>query len=293
MSIEILGDIRASLGEGPVWDERRGRLWWVDPMDSLLLCTDPTRGDTESFELEEVCTVPCLSQGNHLLLGVGDGFVRFDPDSRRSERIATLPEDPAKVRLNDGECDAGGRYWAGSMASDLVSGGGSVYRLDTDGSLHVCWGDVGLSNGIGWSPDERTMYYTDSLTWRIDQLDFDPSAGTATKRRPFVEIPKKAGLPDGMTVDAEGYVWTALFGGSAVHRYSPDGSLDRVVEIPAPAVTSVAFGGPGLDELFVTTAKIKIEAGVLPAITEQPPEAGALFRCRPGVRGRPPHRFGG
>jgi sugar lactone lactonase YvrE len=292
MSVEPVGDFRAKLGEGPLWDERSARLWWVDPMDSLLLRTDPVAGNTERFELAEACTVPCLTEGSELLLGLPDGFALFDPAAGSTRRIASLPDDPSKVRLNDGECDAGGRFWSGSMSIDFSSNCGNLYRLDPAGELETVFGGIGLSNGLGFSPDDRTLYYTDSLTWRIDQLDFDPATGSASNRRPFVEIAKDVGLPDGMTVDAEGFVWTALFGGSAVHRYAPDGTLDRAVKIPAPAVTSVAFGGADLDELFITTASMKIEAGLLPSITEQPPEAGALFRYRPGVRGRAPHRFG-
>jgi sugar lactone lactonase YvrE len=292
MKLERVGEVRAKLAEGPLWDERAGRLWWVDPLEGLLYATTPA-GDTRQWKLSPEPTAVCLTGRGDLLLAVRDGFARFDPASGALQPLASIGSAGQRERMNDGGCDPAGRFWAGSMAEDLRPGGGALYRLDPDGALTRVLDGVGLSNGIGWSPDGRTLYYTDSLEYRIDQLDFDPSSGALARRRPFAQLSRAEGLPDGLTVDAEGFVWTALFGGSAVRRYAPDGRLDRVIDVPAAAVTSVAFGGRALDELYITTSSLAFDQPGLPALGPPSAEAGALLRCRPGVRGRAPHRFAG
>jgi sugar lactone lactonase YvrE len=171
------------------------------------------------------------------------------------------------------------------MGYGLRPEAGQVYRLDPDGSVRVAWSRVTCSNGLTWSPDHGHAYYTDSVTHRIDVFDYDAGSGL-TGRRPFVTVPEGAGLPDGMTVDAEGHLWVALYGGSAVHRYRPDGVLDGVLRLPVSQVTACTFGGPGLAELFITTSQEKIEPGSQPA-------AGAVFRARPGVNGLPTLPFAG
>ena len=146
-----------------------------------------------------------------------------------------------------------------------------------------------VSNGLGWSPDRRTMYHIDSTTYRIDAFDYDVTSGAVSNRRPHVEIPRSWGLPDGMTVDEEGFLWVAFWGGSAVRRLAPDGRVDATVRFPVTQVTSCAFGGPDLSELFVTTAR----SGLTDAALSGQPLAGGLFRVRPGVRGLPSHPFAG
>jgi sugar lactone lactonase YvrE len=290
--LERVGELRAALGEGPLWDVRAQRLWWVDPMEGRLYRTAPT-GETQRWKISPEPTAVCLTERGDLLLAVRSGFARFNPSTGSLRALASVGTAARAERMNDGGCDPAGRFWAGSMAEDLTPGGGALYRLDCDLRLERVLDGIGLSNGIGWSPDGRTLYYTDSFTYRIDQLDFDAHSGALSNRRPFAVLERSEGLPDGLSVDAEGGVWTALFGGSAVRRYAPDGRLDRVVDVPVPAVTSVCFGGAELDELYITTSSLRFDNPELPRVGPQPPEAGALFRCRPGARGRPPHRFAG
>jgi sugar lactone lactonase YvrE len=187
--------------------------------------------------------------------------------------------------MNDGGCDPQGRFYCGSIAYDQAPGRASLYRLDTDHSVSLVFGDVTISNGIDWSPDGGTAYYVDTPTRRIDAFDHDPSKGLSG-RRTFIEIPDGAGFPDGLTVDSEGHVWVALYAGSAVHRYRPDGVLDGVVELPVSQVTACTFGGDALDELFITTTRENLPDDVQP-------QAGAVFRYPTAVRGRPVTAFAG
>jgi sugar lactone lactonase YvrE len=223
-----------------------------------------------------------------VVLAVAGGFARLDWDSGRVDMLATVEADRPQNRMNDGACDPAGRFWAGTMALDERPQAGALYRLDPDGTVHTMLAGVTISNGIDWSLDGRRMYYVDSPTRRIDVFDFDPGTGAIADRRPFVEIPAEAGIPDGITVDAAGFVWLALWGGAALHRYAPDGTRERTVPLPVSHPTSCAFGGPDLDELYVTSARRPLT----PDERAHEPMAGGLLRVRPGVTGRPAHVFG-
>jgi sugar lactone lactonase YvrE len=188
------------------------------------------------------------------------------------------------LRMNEGGCDPDGRFWCGSMAYDKRPGAGSLYRLDPDGTVAVGFGGVTISNGLEWSPDGSVAYYNDTPTHRIAVLDYARESGL-TGMRTFVRLADDEN-PDGLTVDAEGGVWVALYGGSAVHRYSPDGRLDGVVEVAAAQVTACTFGGPRLDRLYITTSRENLPP-------DADPPAGALFAVDPGVAGRPVREFAG
>ena len=198
--------------------------------------------------------------------------------------LGELWTDPG-VRMNEGSCDPDGRFYCGSMAYDKRPGAATLYRLDPDGSVHVVLEGVTISNGLDWSPHGALAYYNDTATGRVDVFDYDRDPGL-TGRRPLVRIPDEVGRPDGLTVDAEGAVWVALNGGGAVHRYTPEGALEEVVELPVPKVTACIFGGPRLDELFITTSREGLEPGTDPL-------AGSLFRPVVGVTGRPTSEFAG
>jgi sugar lactone lactonase YvrE len=179
--------------------------------------------------------------------------------------------------------------WAGTMAFDLTPRVGALYRLDPDSHVTRVVTDVTLSNGLDWSLDNRRMYYIDSTTQRVDVFDFDLRSGGLSERQPLVSIASDDGLPDGMTVDAEGGLWVALHGAAVVRRYTPDGMIDREVRVPARMVTCCAFGGTDYADLYITSMTYGMSESAIAA----EPLAGALFRCRPGVRGRPAFRFGG
>jgi len=275
---ELVLDVHADLGEGPLWDARSGELLWVDIMAGLVHRFDPVNGNDVALDVGTPvgCVVPRAVGG--YALGLRDGFGIANGDVGLVARLDTGRPD---LRMNDGACDSRGRFWAGTMQLDCEPGAGCLYRLDVDGSVRTMLSGVTISNGIGWSPDESVMYYVDTPTRRIDVFDYEPESGAIANRRALTELEEGAGDPDGLVVDVEGCVWVALWNGSAVRRYGPDGELIGVVDVPAGRVTKAAFGGAGLDELYITTA-----AG-------DEPLAGGLFRVRPGVRGLPAHAFAG
>jgi sugar lactone lactonase YvrE len=250
---------------------------------------DPATGADRVLDVGRPVGAVALAEQGDWIVAAQDGFHRLDPGNGRLSLIAHVEADRAETRMNDGAVDARGRFWAGTMAMDGRRDGGTLYRLDPDGSVRAMLSPVSISNGIDWSPDGRLMYYVDTPTSRIDAFDFDEAAGALANRRPFVEVPKADGWPDGLTVDAAGGVWLALWEGGAVRRYTPGGRLDRDVALPASLATKPAFGGPALDELYVTSAWIELDAAGRAA----EPRAGGLFRLRPGVTGRRARRFGG
>jgi sugar lactone lactonase YvrE len=286
-TVELVLDARADLGEGPRWDARRQRLLWVDIMRGRVHAFTPSTGQCRNFAVgRPVGALACASDGS-LVLAVAGGFARLDLDAGRFEMLAQVEADRTENRMNDGACDAAGRFWAGTMAVDERPGAGALYRLDPDGSVHTMLTGVTISNGLDWSPDGRRMYYVDSPTRRIDAFDFDAATGGIANRRTFADVPAEAGVPDGLTVDAAGFLWVALWGGAALRRYAPDGTLERVVPLPVSHPTSCTFGGAALDELYVTSARGKLTL----AERVGQPQAGGVLRLRPGVVGRPAHLF--
>jgi sugar lactone lactonase YvrE len=278
---QLLADIRAFLGEGPVWDPARAVIDWVDIMAARLHSTNIESGDTATLVLPAPvgCIAPRARGG--WVAALADGFWAVDPDGA-TQPLAAVDADRPDLRFNDGRCDPAGRLWAGTMALDFRADAGTLYRLDPDLSVHRMVAPVTISNGIDWSPDARTMYYVDTPTRRIDAFDYHLASGDIGNRRSFARIEPGAGSPDGLVVDAEGGIWVALWDGWRVRRYLPDGTIDREIRVPVAEVSSLAFGGPELDQLFITTAWQLLDA----AEHARQPLAGGLFRADPGVRGR-------
>lgn len=287
--VELVLDVKAEVGEGPTWDADKGALIWVDITRNLVHLYDPESGQDRTIDVGQHvgAAVPRASGG--LALALFGGFGGFAWDGGEVEAIAPVEADVPANRMNDGKCDAVGRFWAGTMDYDLTPNAAALYRLDPDHSVTKVLDEVTLSNGLGWSPDGSTMYYIDSTTYAVDAFDFDVESGTITSRRRIVEIAEEAGMPDGMTVDAEGFIWVALWGGWAVRRYSPAGELDAVVNLRVGQITSCAFGGPDLHDLYITSAVFGLSEDHL----RDQPHAGGLFRCRPGIKGLPVHSYKG
>lgn len=288
-AFDLALDVRAELGEGPIWDDRRRRLVFVDIMRGHVHEFDPATGADRVLEVGQPVGAVALAAKGDWILAAQDGFHRLDPDTGRMSVIAFVEADRPETRMNDGAVDARGRFWAGTMGMGGRRDCGTLYRLDPDGSVHAMLSPVSTSNGIDWSPDGRRMYYVDTPTGRVDVFDFDEATGAIANRRPFVEVPNADGRPDGLVVDEVGDVWLALWQGGAVRRYGSDGRLDRAVTLPASLTTKPAFGGPALEDLYVTSAWIGLDA----AGRDAEPTAGGLFRLQPGVRGRPARRFAG
>jgi sugar lactone lactonase YvrE len=290
LETELVLDARADVGECPVWDVRSGTLVWVDITAGRVHRFDPDTGRDESVEAgEQVGSIAPRADGG-LVLALERGFAVQREWGAAIELVAAVGADDPTSRMNDGKCDAAGRFWAGTMAVDAdPEPRHGLYRLDANGEVAAVLTGVGMSNGIGWSPDGRTMYFVDSPTQRVDAFDYDLRSGTPSRRRRLVEIPSEQGTPDGLAVDADGCLWVAFWGGWCVRRYSDRGVLLGVVDVPVERVTSCSFGGHGLEDLYVTTAR----SGVLADELEAQPFAGGVFRIRPGVAGSPPRAYGG
>jgi sugar lactone lactonase YvrE len=284
----ILARRDAYLGEGPVWDPRTGRILWVDIAAGLVLSTDPADGSTLERKLPMSVSVVLPRASGGYVAALQDGFYTL-PEAGEPQLIALVEADDPRTRFNDGEIDPQGRFWAGTMGWHAEPELGSLYRLDPDGTVHRMVDGVTISNGLGWSPDGRTMYYVDTVTRRIDRFDFDPVSGDISDRRELVTIREGGGRPDGLTVDSEGAVWVATWPGYGVHRYLPDGTLDATVPLPVSNVSSCELGGPDLRDLFITTAWELLSEGEHAA----QPLAGSLFHARVDVPGMPRVPFAG
>ena len=288
--VELVVDARAALGEGPSWDAETRTLIWVDIMAGQVHRFDPAMGTNRASHADAPvgAAIP-RAGGEGLVLALQGGFARYDERTGQTETIAEVEAEIPRNRMNDAKCDPLGRLWGGTLSLDSTPGAGALYRLDADGTLRRYLDGVTISNGLGWSPDGSTMYYADTATSRIDAFDYDMGTGTPSRRRPFVEIPSEAGFPDGLCVDEEGGVWVALWEGWSVRRYTADGVLETVVELPVSHVTSCCFGGEDLEDLFITTAACPSYEDV----RGNEPLAGGVFRHRPGVRGQPTVPFAG
>lgn len=278
MDVLRVSEDRAAHGEGPIWDARTQNLHWVDMLAGDLLSLRVSDGFAHRQHVATVLAVLRPRRMGGFVMALERGFAILDDRSATPRYLGDLWTD-ISVRMNDGGCDPQGRFYAGSMAYDQTPGRGTLYRLELDESVTVVLNDVTISNGLVWSVDAETVYYIDSATQRVDAFDFDAGSGTFSNRRPFVLIDPTDGCPDGMTIDAEGGLWVALWGGGAVRRYTASGKLDEVVRLPVPMVTACTFGGPELDQLFITTSQVGCDASAADTAS------GALFCARPGIAG--------
>lgn len=275
------------LSEGPRWHEERQELLWVDILGRQVhrgtIGADGGIERLETFTVDRHVGAVAPATGGGYVLAAGQGFLFLD-DSGEVHELAQPERGRTDVRMNDGACDPQGRFWAGTMAYDESPGAGTLYRLELDGSCTTVLEGMTISNGIGWSPDGTTMYLNDSGTASVYAFDFDGSTGAISDRRTVVHIDQPSVVPDGLTVDEQGGIWVALWGGGAVNRYEPDGTLQASVELPVERATSCAFGGPNRDILFVTTARVDLDETDL----ARQPEAGRVFAIDGlGIRGLP------
>ena len=271
------------LGEGPVWDVVRGELVWVD-IDRGLVHRRAPGGAEITVEVGQPvgCAVP--RAGGGLALALRDGFALLPAGGSEARLVAPVEQQRPDTRMNDGGCDSRGRFWAGTMSLAGDTRTAALYRLDADLTVTRVLPGVSISNGLAWSPDDRLMYHVDSPRRRIDVYEFDAFHGAIGGRRAAIPVAPEHGRPDGLTVDAEGGLWVALWGGGMVQRFSSNGRLEARLELPVTHVTSCCFGDADLGTLYVTSAARGVE---------HEPLAGSLFACRPGVHGLPARPFAG
>ncbi|WP_438433134.1 SMP-30/gluconolactonase/LRE family protein [Gorillibacterium sp. sgz500922] len=286
--LELVADVKAVLGEGPSWDAERELLYWVDIEGERVHEFNPADGTDRTIPVGRMVGAAVPVEQGGLLLAAKDGFCKLDPLTGRLAEVAKPEAEPEDNRFNDGKCDPAGRFWAGTMSLNGQQKRGKLYRLDADGSVHSILDGFTTSNGLAWTADGRTMYHIDTPTLLVMAYTFDPDTGEVSQPRAAVRFPEEEGFPDGMTIDAEGMLWVAHWGGGKVSRFDP-ATGERLAEIAVPAeqVTSCAFGGRELDELYITTARTGLSEEQL----KRQPAAGGLFRIKPGVKGTPTVRF--
>ena len=291
---KCVAEVRNTLGEGPVWDDVTESLYWLDITQRTLFRFSPSSRDVTSWETPtEFGSFAFRRRGPGLIAAAKNGIVLFCPETGQYERLIELEAHLPENRMNDGKCDARGRFWCGSIheVSDpsLRKPIASVYRIDPDLSVRRVLEGIKTSNGFAWSPNGRTMYFTETPTQAISVFDYNVDTGEISNCRKFVEVPKSRGRPDGTAVDTAGYLWSAHFAGGRVTRYAPDGSIVDVIELPVTNVTSCAFGGADLSTLYITTAREDLS----PQELEKEPLAGGLFAVDLDVGGSKMHRFDG
>ena len=284
---ECVLDLGAQLGECPVWLAQRQELLFVDILNGTVHRYDPRTGGLESRGLGQHVGAVIPRSGGGYVVAARDGIGFWDWDGSLSF-VNPIEAELTGNRFNDAKCDPAGRLWAGTMAYDFTPGAGNLYAVSADMEWERRLAGLTISNGLAWNSDHSRMYFIDSGTQRVDVFDFDVANGTFANHRTFCEVDPEDGLPDGMTIDAQDCLWVAVFGSGAVRRYDPAGTWIGTVRTSAPQVTSCCFGGPDLEDLYITSAAMKLSDDA-----PTPPTAGALFRCKPGVRGTPTVEFSG
>jgi len=283
-AVESIPPLR--LGEGPCWDAGIQALYFVDILGKSLHRYFPATGAHEIFGMGKLIGTVAPTRGERVLVALEDGAYLFHPATQEMELLCAIERDMPNNRFNDGKCDPSGRFYAGTMLHrETGDASGSLYCVEADGSVQRVLEGVTISNGIGYSPDQRTMYYIDTPTMHVDAFDHDIKTGALSNRRAVVNITPGEGGPDGMTVDVEGMLWVAQWGGYRVCRYDPaTGEKLAQVDVPAERTSACAFGGPNMDQLYITTAMGGDGSG---------PEDGRLFVVTLPVRALAAFRFAG
>jgi sugar lactone lactonase YvrE len=290
---ELEYEDNALLGEGPVWDHRTGRLYWVDIEGFKLHIYDPAAREHGTINIGQFIGSFAVRQAGGLVAALKSGFAAIDPETGEITPIADAESHLPGNRFNDGKCDPAGRFWAGSLCldEDNGQGKGNLYCLYPDHSVQLKAPGVWISNGLAWTQDARTMFYIDSPMKTVTAYDYDKATGDIANPRVVISVPAhEMGFPDGMTIDEEGMLWIAHWDGSRICRWNPQtGAVLAEIKLPVSRPTSCVFGGEDLGTLYITSARTRLSQEKLAG----QPLAGSLFKCRPGVRGLPMNEFAG
>ena len=287
-SFDVAVHNQAILGEAPIWDQQTQRLIWVDIIGKSIHFYDPATEEDRAVMVGPPVGSVAPRRSGGLVAATSEGISLLTPNGSL-DPLVRMAFDTRRSRMNDGKCDALGRYWTGTMALDHVTPDSSLYKVDPELRVTTMLTGVVVSNGLGWSPDNSKLYYNDTIARYVEAFNFDLADGTIWNRRHLIDFSEGPGVPDGMAVDAEGCLWIAAWGGWCIRRYQPDGALDRIIELPVAKVTSCCFGSKDLSELYVTTSRHELAESDL----ARQPLAGSLFRFEPGVQGLPTGHFAG
>jgi len=288
--VEHIISVQDEVGETPIWIPDEKAMYWVDLEGSAVHRYEPAGGARKDWALDVGVTALARRASGKWLLATKTGLAFWDQETNVSEIIVDPVADIEAMRLNDTAVDRQGRLVAGTAnVQDFDTSDGVIYRLDTDLSLHAIDDGYAISNGMGFSPDGTILYVTDMFHNRIIALDYDIASGTVSNKRTFVEIPSDTGLPDGLTVDADGFVWSAHWAGSRVTRYDPDGTIERQISVPVTNATSLGFGGAEMNELYITTAWFFMNEEE----RKVQPRAGDVFRVKTDITGLVEPQFAG
>ena len=280
--VEHLINVQDEVGETPIWMPDEQAMYWIDLEGSAVHRVEPATGDRKDWALDVAVTALARRASGGWVLASKTGMVFWDQQTNTTEFIVDPASDREAIRLNDTVVDRQGRLLVNSAnIQQFDAPDGVVYRLDADLSLHEIDDGYAVANGMGFSPDGKTLYVTDMFNNRIIVLDYDTEAGTVSNRRTFVEVPSEEGLPDGLTVDADGFVWSAHWAGSRVTRYDPDGRVERRIPMPIANATCLGFGGADMNELYITTAWFFMSDEE----RQGQPHAGDVFRVKTDITG--------
>lgn len=276
------------LGEGPVWHSERQSLFWVDILEKKLFEQPWQSPHHNEWTLPEYVGTVAIESENTVIVALQNGIARFDLITKKLDWIVDLEKEIPSNRANEGKCDPQGRLWQGTMDLDCKDGAGTLYCIDNELNVEAKITNLRISNGMAWSLDSTRFYFIDSSTYRIESYFFDGKMGDIIFEKTAITIPESMGLPDGMTIDSEGMLWVAHWGGFAVRRWDPDTSeLLETIEFPAPQITSCTFGGPDFDHLFITSARV----GMSETDLEKYPQSGNVFVVKTGVKARELFKF--
>jgi len=290
MDPKLVLEAKSELGEGPSWDSRYGVLYWVDIFRGRVHVYDPDKSEDRVVQAGRYVSSVVPRKSGGVAITLQHGFYTLHLEEGKPSLLAGVEENLAGNRFNDGKCDPAGRFWAGTMDIEEKSPLAALYVLEKRKGVRKVLEGVTVSNGLGWSPDNRTMYYIDTPTRCVSAFDYFERTGEIEKRRTVIDMSDQPGYPDGMAVDEEGMIWVAHWGGWRVTRFDPrTGKALEHVEMPASQVTSCCFGGEKLRQLYVTSAR----AGLSPDALAKEPQAGGLFMLEAKVRGLPTFSFGG
>lgn len=290
MQASLFIQTNCTLGEAPMWHAERKSIWWVDIKEGNFFECDIATKCINSWKIRQQISllVQAESDSSCIVMAVDDGLLKFNIGKNEFERILYLEQDIAENRTNDGACDVNGRLWLGTMHSDCKAGEGKLYCIEGSEKVQSKIEATTVSNGLCWSLQNDRMYYIDSATYKVQSYLFEKHTAQIIFDKTIIDIPRDSGMPDGMTIDADGMLWIAQWGGFCVKRWNPEnGELLDLIELPVPNVTSCVFGGENLDQLFITTAR----AGLSPEELEKYPLSGSVFVAPFKIRGVSAKKF--